>query len=657
MAVTQQVFDIFAAAADAAIPQGGIKGSDWADMHRILSPEASAEPGRWRTSRVPYARAWMDVVTEPTVHTIVLKTSSQVAKSEALNNTCGYFIHHDPCPILLIQPTVDRMKDYSKKRIQPMLRDTPVLAAVISDEKSRDSDNTMLSKAFVGGHLLMTGANAASGLASNPIRVVLADEIDRYPRDVDNEGDPLTLAIRRTTTFTNRKIFVTSTPTIKGESRIEELYEASHQFRYHVPCPHCGTLQTLKFRDDDQHRLQWETDDLGRIEECHYVCEQGCLIEPHHKLWMISTEAGAMWLDPDGRSLDDVLSTNTHRGSIGFEINALYSPWLHWYEIATEFITASKAAKEGKPELLKVFVNTLLGETWDTDQEGSDIKGLEQREEEYNAEVPTGVLCLTAGVDTQPDRLECEVVGWGVGEESWSINYFVVRGDTNQPQVWQQLFEILSRNYECERENAVGVRLTRTIDAVCIDSAGHNTQAVYAFTKRHPGRKFLAIIGRSTGAKEIISTRPSQLKGGVLLWTVGVNLVKDKLFGYLKVPDAGPGYCHFPIGYDDEYYKQLTAEKRVRKIKKFAKDDPHGYSQWQYKKLRARNEALDCRVYAMAALHHLNFNFSRTLEEENLLCAPQFDTLYVPESAPKGANDGFIRQFGRTEGFISRFRR
>jgi phage terminase large subunit GpA-like protein len=635
---TLQVFNIFAQAADAAIPKGGVTISMWADDNRMLSPEASSEPGRWRTSRVPYARAWMDTITEPKVHTVVLKTSSQVGKSEVLNNACGYFIDHDPCPILLIQPTVDRMKDYSKKRIVPMLRDTPSLAAVMANvSETRDSDNTMLSKAFVGGHLLMAGANAASGLASNPIRVVLADEVDRYPRDVDNEGDPLSLAIRRTTTFTNRKIVPTSTPTIKGESRIEELYANSHGFRYYVPCPHCATMQYLRWRDQTEkvnehgeteieygdYRVQWELDEGGAVKECYYVCESGCLIEPHHKLWMISAESGAEWRDKDGNSLDAVLSEGLHKGSIGFAINALNSPWFHWHEIVTEFLAAVKASKEGRPELLKVVVNTLFGETWDTSLEGADIKGLEAREEEYAAEVPLGVLLLTAGVDVQPDRLECEVVGWGLGEESWSINYYTIRGDTNNPHVWQQLHEVLSRSYECEREDADGNRLTRTIDAVCIDSAGHNTQAVYDFTKAHRGRRYMAIIGRSTGCTDIIAMRPSKLKGGTLLWKVGVNLAKDRLFAYLKVEEPGAGYCHFPFGYDDEYYKQLAqSEKRVKKLKKFDKNDPHGYEQYTYKKIRARNEALDCRVYALAAMYHLKPNFERLLSEENLHCDP-----------------------------------
>jgi phage terminase large subunit GpA-like protein len=649
--ITTQVFDIFSAAADAAIPQGGITVSDWADTHRVLSPEASAEPGRWRTSRVPYARRWMDVVADPRVHTVVLKTSSQVGKSEVLNNTAGYFIHHDPCPILLIQPTVDRMKDYSKKRIQPMLRDTPALAMVVADDKARDADNTMLSKAFVGGHLLMTGANAASGLASNPIRVVLADEVDRYPRDVDNEGDPLTLAFRRQTTFTNRKSVITSTPTIKGASRIEEEYERGTMEQYHVPCPHCGTLQRLRFRDGEEgdyiYRVQWERDEDGNITECYYVCEQGCLIEEHHKLWMISEASGAEWV-----------AQKPFSGIISFEINALYSPWLRWSEIAAEFIVASKAAKEGKPELLKAFVNTLLGETWDTDQEGADIKGLESREEEYAAEVPAGVLVLTAGIDTQPDRLECEIVGWGIGEESWSINYYVIAGDTNTLQPWQELLRILDAEYEHEREDANGNRLKLKVRAACIDSGGHNTQAVYNFTRANSGRKFLAIKGLSTAAKEPISLRPSKIKGGVLLWLVGTSLIKDKLFGQLKVQEPGPGYCHFPEGYDDEYYKQLTAEKRVKKLKKFDKNDPHGYSQWMYKKIRARNEALDCRVYAEAGLIHLNVNFSRELDAQLLQCRPKPDTMYVHENSTVDKKKSFAGRFGTSSGgFVSKWNR
>jgi phage terminase large subunit GpA-like protein len=651
MTITKPVLDIFRAAADAAIPQGGITPSDWADDHRVLSPEASAEPGKWRTSRIPYARRWMDVFADPHVQKVVLKTSSQVGKSEVLNNVCGYFIHHDPCPILFIQPTVDRMKDYSKKRIAPMLRDTPSLAAVMSPETSRDSDNTTLSKSFTGGHLLMTGANAASALASNPIRTVLADEVDRYPRDVDNEGDPLSLAEARQITFSNRKTGITSTPTITGESRIEEEYELGTMEQYQVPCPHCGTMQTLRFRDKivkedgevelGDYRLVWEVadDNPEKVVRCVYVCEHGCEIEEHHKLDMLDQ--------------GDWVAQHPERDIKSFEINALYSVWLRWYEIAEKFIKASKAAKEGKPELLKVFTNTILGESWNTNLEGSDIKGLENRAEHYVAEVPAGVLVLTAGVDVQPDRLECKIVGWGEGEEFWVINYYVIPGNTNEPQVWQELLETLTKDFECEREDSTGTRLRRKLDAACIDSGGHNTQAVYDFTRRHRGRNVLAIKGSSTGAKDIIAKRPTKLDDGVLLWMVGTTLAKDKIFGYLRVEEKGPGYGHFPDELDAEYYKQLTAEKRVKKIKKFVKDDPHGYSQWMYKKIRERNEALDCMVYAYAALKYLSPNFADLLARENLQCRADDGTMYHDENTVINQQSRFPRRFGPSQGFVS----
>lgn len=643
--ISRQVFNIIKEAIDAVIPAGGITVSDWADLHRVLSPEASAEPGRWKTSRVPYMREPMDCITDPFVNTVVIKTGSQIAKSEVLNNAAGYFIHHDPCPILIMQPTVDRMKDYSKKRIAPMLRDTPCLAAVMSDEKSRDSDNTQLSKSFIGGHLLMTGANTASALASNPIRVILADEIDRYPRDVDNEGDPLTLAIVRTTTFSNFKVIITSTPTIKGQSRIEEEYELSDRRKYYVRCPHCDTSQVLKFQEEDgTYRLLWETNEAGEVVDVFYVCVSGCMIEEHHKLAMLQPENGAEWI-----------AERPHIGIVGFAINTLYSPWFSWTQIAERFIKASNAAKAGKPELLKVFVNTILGETWDLNREGSEVKNLAAREEHYEAEVPLGVLVLTAGVDVQPDRLEVEIVGWGIGEESWSINYYILEGNTDQQHVWRELDGVLGQEFECEREDATGTRLMRRLDAACIDSGGHNTQAVYQYAKANSGNLYLAIKGASTGAKEAISKRPSKLKGGVSLYMVGTSLIKDTLFGQLRVQEPGAGYCHFPVGYDEEYYKQLAeSEKRVRKLKKFAKDDPHGYSQWMYKKIRSRNEALDCRVYAIAALAHLNPNFPRLLDAENLHCAPSRDTMYHDQNFTEEiGRKKFGRKFGHTNGFVS----
>lgn len=649
---TLKAFNLFKQAIEAVVPAGGLTVSEWADKYRVLSSEASAEPGPWRTSRVPYAKAWMDTFNDPYVWKVVLKTSSQVGKSETLNNVVGYYIHHDPCPIMMVQPTIDRMKEYSKKRIAPMIRDTPVLRDVVSDEKSRDSDNTTLGKSFTGGHLKMVGANAASGLASDPIRVAVIDEIDRAPRDVGGEGDVVELVVVRTSTFSNKKVGITSTPTIKGESKVEAEYDGTVKFAYLMPCPQCDEMQQFRWKDDDgNYRLVWESDETGKVTSIHYVCVNGCAIEPHQKIRMMDPESGAGWYQKFetkndegyvtgvsyGDSIEQILSEHRHNGEIGFEINALSSPFAGctWKIVAEKFIKASAEAKAGRPELLKTFVNTMLGETWDTKNEQADVVGLEKRMEPYAADVPIGCLLLTAGVDTQPNRLECSIVGWGIDGECWLLYHEILWGDTSKQQVWEELAELLSEEFKCERRDATGKRLVRTIDAACIDAGGHNAEDVKNFTKRHKGRKWLAIFGRATGAKETIVTRPTRVQGGALLWAVGPNLIKDKLFASLKVESAGPGYVHFPEGTDEEYFKQLVSEKKVRKQKKFDPKDPFGHSQYLYKKIRERNEALDCFVYAFAAKDHLRPNFSALLQKENLHCAPKNDTLYSESEEKK----------------------
>ena len=608
----QKIFNIWRDACEIAVPRGGLTVAQWADANRMLSSESSAEPGRWSTDRNPCMREPMESYNDPRVHTIVLMTSSQVGKSETLNNILGYSMHINPGPIMMIQPTLDRMKDYSKKRIAPMLRDTPALARAMISNGERDGDDTIFSKAFVGGHLSMVGANSSSALASQPIRDILADEVDRYPRDVDDEGDPLSLAVVRTTTFSNRKIIVTSTPTVKGESRIEEEFENSDKRYFMVPCPHCDTYQRLVWKDEQGgHRLQWEVspENPEQVTEVYYVCVNGCVIENHEKTEMF---AAGYWQ-----------ATAPFNGMAGFHLSALYSVWLTWKELAEKFIKAKKT-----PETLKVFVNTMLGETWDRAHEPADIVGLEDRCEPYNAEAPLGVLIITSGVDVQPDRLECEIVGWGHGEESWSLGYHTLYGDPSQPEVWEQLKEKLYRDFTCERTRADGTPLTRRIAAIGIDSGGHNTQDVYNFVRHNAGHRVYALKGANTGAKAVIA-KPSNVAPGVWLHMVGTTIAKDHVFAHLKKTTPGEGYCHFPAQYADnqEYFRQLTAEKRVRKEKKFDKDDPHGYSQWMYKKLRRRNEALDCRVYAYAMLRKLEVSFENLQKEENLTCERKKSTI------------------------------
>jgi phage terminase large subunit GpA-like protein len=416
-------------------------------------------------------------------------------------------------------------------------------------------------------------------------------------------------------------------------------------------------MQQFRWKDDDgNYRLVWESDETGKVTSIHYVCVNGCAIEPHQKIRMMDPESGAGWFqkfetkDEEGRvtsvsygdSLEQILSEHRHNGEIGFEINALSSPFAGctWKIVAEKFIKASKEAKAGKPELLKTFVNTMLGETWDTKNEKPEVEGLEARVEPYAADVPLGVLLLTAGVDTQPDRLECSIWGWGIDDECWLIYHEILWGSPAKQQVWEELKELLSEQFWCEREDANGNRLIRTIDAACIDAGGHNAEDVKTFTKAHRGRKWLAIFGKPTGAKEAIVTHPTRVNsehGSALLWAVGSSLIKAKLFSRLKVAERGPGYVHFPKDetVNTEYFKQLTAEKQVKKQKKFHPKDQHGYSDYVFKKIRDRNEALDCFVYAFAAKEHLRPNFSALLQKENLHCAPKNDTLYSESEEKK----------------------
>jgi phage terminase large subunit GpA-like protein len=608
MMYSDQVTNIINDACAAAIPRGGLTVSQWADGNRILSPEAASEPGKWDTERNPVMREPMDVIGDPRVHTVVLMTSSQVGKSETLNNALGYFIHIDPSPIMFIQPTLDRMKDYSKKRIAPMLRDTPVLREAMLGSGVTDSDDTVLSKSFTGGQLSMVGANSSSALASQPIRVILADEVDRYPADVDNEGDPLTLAVVRTTTFEgSSKVVITSTPTVKDESRIEQEFENSDQRHCYVPCPQCGVYQRLRWKDEQgQRRLIWEVaeNNPDQVVSVFYACETGCVIEPHEL--------------PDMLSNHEWRASKPFNGIAGFHLNALYSAWQSWKKLAEEFIKAKK-----KAETLKVFVNTMLGETWDRANEKPEIEGLEDHAEEYQAEVPKGALVLTAGVDVQPDRLECEVVGWGVDEESWSINYHIIYGDPAHDDVWEDLKVWLTKEYECERETEDGEKLMKKISMTCVDSGGHNAHETYKFCLANRGNRIFAVKGASNDVKTLVSAPSVDKIIGGRLYLIGTMLAKDAIFAHFKTKEQGAGYCHFPLGYPSEYYKQLTAEKRVKKLKKFDKDEKYGYSQYQYKKIRARNEALDCRVYAYAALHMLRPNWEALQRQENLLCAPK----------------------------------
>lgn len=572
---------------DGITPDADLNVSEWADEFRFLSQKASAEPGRWRTDRTPYLREIMDELSPHSpIETVVFQAGAQVGKTETGNNWLGYVIDMSPGPIMLVQPTVDIAKRLSKQRIAPMIEETPRLKAKVADNRARDSGNTLMVKEFPGGVMIITGANSASGLRSMPIRFAFLDEVDAYPVDVEGEGDPVSLAVRRTTTFARRKVFMCSTPTVKDTSRIEREYLASDQRRFFIPCPHCGEYQWLKWAN-----LKW---DHGDASTAHYVCEHnGCVIEEHYKTEFLSQGEWRPTAAGNGRTA-------------GFHLSSLYSPlgWKSWSEVVEEFLRA-----KGDPPLLKTWVNTILGETWE-DEIASKVGAgdLLDRVEFYQPRVaPGNVLAVTAGVDTQDNRLALTLVGWGRDEESWVLDHQEIYGDPAKPEVWAQLRNVLTTPVEHELFEPL------QIAATCIDSGGHFTHEVYQFAREHRSLNVMAIKGQSQRNKPIIG-RPTKvdlnmkrqvIKGGAEVWPVGADTAKSTLYSRLKLNEAGAGFIHFHGELPPDYFEQLTAERLVTR---YVKGFP--VREWT-KKSGARNEALDTFVYALAAMQALYMRFNR----------------------------------------------
>lgn len=553
--------------------------SQWADEHRRLSSESSAEPGRWRTTKAPYQREIMDAISDIKIQKVIVMSAAQIGKTDGfILNPIGYYMHYDPSPIMVLQPTIKMAETFSKDRLTPMLRDTPVLTDKVND-KSRNSGNTILQKIFPGGHVTMVGANSASSLASRPIRILLADEIDRYPATAGNEGDPLLLAGKRLTTFWNKKEVCVSTPTIKGLSRIEIEYEHSTQEEWYVPCPECGEYQIIEWA-----RIIF---DKNNIDEISHVCEK-CGVISHEIAWKEQYQKGKF------------IAKYPKRKVRGFHLNTLASLFVEWREIVEKFLTANEEKKKGNIELLKAWTNTEMGQTWE--EEGTQLEedDLLERREKYNCEVPEEVICLTAGVDTQNDRFEIEVVGWGVDKESWGIKYQVIYGDLKLPNVWHELDIFLDQTFV----RADGAKLK--IICTCIDSGGYFTNQVYKFCKPRTPRRVFAIKGKGGSEVPYYNKPTKSNREKTPLFTVGVDTGKSLLYQRLNVEDEGPNYCHFPKekdkGYNKAYFTGLTAEKMVMTYKK-------GKAQyiWKIKDYKhKRNEALDCRNYSMVALEIAN---------------------------------------------------
>jgi len=522
----------------------------------------------------------MDELNEPLTSEVVIMCAAQLGKSETLNNIIGFYIDNDPCPMLMLQPTVDMAQAYSKDRIAAgLIRSTPCLQHKVKDPRARDSGNTTLHKVFPGGALTLVGANSPAGLASRPIRVILCDEVDRYPSSAGTEGDPIQLARKRTSTFWNRKIVLVSTPTNKGASRIEEAYEKSDKRKFWVPCKHCGHEQLLRWGN-----VKWTGDEP---DSAMYECDE-C-----HVLW---SENDRRWSIKRGKWIAE----EPFKGIAGFWINALYSPWTSLADGVREFLAVRKS-----PEQLRVWVNTYLGETWEDQGETLDDIELSQRREDFGEFYPAEVVLLTCGVDVQQDRLEMQITGWGVDDETYVTEYKTIYGDPADPNTWETLSANLFRVFETHDGRQLGIR------AIAIDSGGSHTQTVYKYCKANSGRRVFAIKG--VGGERPLVTKPSKNNSvKCLLFPVGVDNAKDLLMARLRVTEPGAGYVHFSDTLNDEYFKMLTAEKVVLKYNK-------GFAKRTYIKIRPRNEALDCFVYSIAAYAILNVDINamaRRIESE-----------------------------------------
>ena len=548
--------DTFASAwCDGLRPDPLLTVSEWADRHRFLSPRASAEPGRYRTDRTPYMRAIMDALSPShPARRVVFMKAAQVGATESGNCFIGFVIHHAPGPMLAVQPTVELAKRFSRQRIEPLIAESPALRDRVKPARSRDAGNTVLTKEFPAGLLVITGANSAVGLRSMPARYLFLDEVDAYPPSADEEGDPVALAEARTRTFSWRsKVFLTSTPTIHGISRIEREYEATDQRRYFVACPHCGHRQWLHFV-----RLRW---DKGDPDSANYLCEacDGAIAE-HHKTAML--EAGE-WR---------ATAVSDDPNTIGFHLSALYSPvgWMSWAMIARMW-EAAQATDEAK----RSFKNSVLGETWVESGEAPDWQRLYDRRESWApGTVPSDGLFLTAGADVQKDRLEVDVWAWGRGLESWLVDHIVIDGGPEQASAWSALDLLLSRTWR--HASSTAMALAR----LAIDT-GYEAPAIYAWARRAGFAQVAPVKGTDgfnraspvSGPTYVDATDGGKrLRRGARLWSVAVSTFKAETYRHLRLERptdeerAGgarypAGTIHLPAWADSEWCKQFVAEQ------------------------------------------------------------------------------------------------
>jgi len=575
--------------ADALRPLPDLTVSEWADKHRILGRN-SPEPGPWRTDRVPYIREIQDSLSPNSpVEMVILAKAAQGAGTEAILNAVGCQMAMSGGDILLVQPTTTTAKNFSRKRLAPMIEASPELRDRVAAPRSRASSNTLLFKEYAGGTLRLTGANSGSGLRSDPLPFLYMDEVDGYPIDIDDEGRPSELAIQRTANFRNRKIFMVSTPTLLDYSEIWNTFLSGDQRYYHVPCPLCGRTQELVWshKDGRPGGIVWPK---GKPEEARYQCEHcGDTFEEWRKTELLLKGA---WVPA---------APGNGGGKIrSYQISCFYYPYgwpgSSWPNLAAQWIRDHR-----DPIKLKTIVNLKWGRPWsDPSEAKTDANSLFNRRESYTPEIPAGAAVLTAGVDVQGNRLEAELVAWGPNEESWSIEYVVFPGDTSKlidagRSPWEALDAWLRGEWLSEYGVSLGIR------ACGIDS-GFSTQTVTHFCGERATRRIFATKGKD-GNRPVYSQKAQRQRGKFPPpHIIGVDTAKEHIYAGLRLVQPGPRFCHFPLvpAYELNYFEMLTCEIRIPDYTR-----PTPRFEWRKKRPGDRNEALDARVNAYWALMYL----------------------------------------------------
>ena len=602
------------------IPPEDLTVSQWAERYRRLSPESSAEPGLWRNSRTPYLRDVMDAFNDPKVRHIVMVAASQVGKSECELNIIGYIIDQDPGSILFIHPTNVDAKEFGKLRIAPMIRDCPTLRKKVAAPKSRDSGNTILQKTYPGGILTLCGSTEAHALASKPIRYVIGDERDRWATSAGTEGDPWELAMARQTTFYNAKAVEVSTPTIKSASSIERSFSQGTMERWCSKCPHCGKFHEIRW---DDIRYEHETTEINRaktykVTSVLYVCPECACVSDE----ITMKRQPAKWIADNPKAYAN--------GVRSFWLNAFVSQWASWESIVLKYLKA-----QGSMKKMQVVYNTCFGMLWEDRGDLEDEDSLLARREDYGqrddgseVELPDGVLVLTCGVDTQNDRLEYEVLGHGHFGETWGIRYGVIRGRPDDAETWTQLDDVISHIYRFR--DGMGLRISMTF----VDEGGLFTQSVRLACRDRIGRKVFCIKGFD-GPNRPFTSPPKQMRiivnqravGTCWQYQLGVDSGKQIIMDNLRVQTPGQKYCHFPRrdDYGPGYFAGLLSER--------LEYDAEKRQPWAWKKIpgHERNEALDCRNYALAAFKALPANLD---ELDRRIKKARGQSAAEPEAAP-----------------------